>query len=458
MLRAGSKNMPLLQRGILIGASIVMIAAFGLYLRITMVENSEVVGPIRADASEYYLTAYNLANNGVYTMSDARLKDPGAALRPDNFRWPGQPLLIAAFMGDWPEHMRIVHKIQWVNIIAGTLTLTLIGVAAAAVFPAWAAVAVVALTAISPHLIALTIYVLTETPSAFFVALLLSLCAFGQRADAVPRPAIMFAIGLTIGLLTLFRPIFIGFVPLIAVAAPRDRIKSLVLVVAGAALPVVPWLVRNMLTEGLVTTPSSLAMTLMIGAYPDYVFNGDPRTFPFPQSYDPDLLKNSASVTTAAAEVLRRVAADPWGMLAWYAFRKPIYLWQFVNIDGAGDVLVYPVRGAPFDSDFLLAVSHATMWVSHWPLVVLAAAGSILVWLPPVVRLLPEAAGLALRTASLLLIFLAVATIPLNNPVRFAVPVLPALFLIAMVPPVLLVRRIGDWVEAPPSQHGLKRS
>jgi hypothetical protein len=151
-------------------------------------------------------------------------------------------------------------------------------------------------------------------------------------------------------------------------------------------------------------------------------------------------------VTIAAVEVMRKVAADPWGMMVWYAFRKPIYLWQFVNIDGAGDVLVYPVRGAPFDSDFPLAVSHAAMWVLHWPLVVLAAAGSILVWL---VRLLPQASGLVLRTASLLLIFLAVATIPLNNPVRFAVPVLPALFLIAMVPPVILVRWIGQLGRGP---------
>jgi hypothetical protein len=85
------------------------------------------------------------------------------------------------------------------------------------------------------------------------------------------------------------------------------------------------------------------------------------------------------------------------------------------------------------------------MRVLHWPLVVLAAAGSILVWLPPVPRLLPQAGGLVLRTASLQLIFLALATIPLNNPVRFAVPVLPALFLLAMVPPMLLVRWIEDW-------------
>jgi hypothetical protein len=85
------------------------------------------------------------------------------------------------------------------NIIAGTLTLILIGLAAAAVFPAWAALTVVALTAISPHLIALAIYLLTETPSAFFVVLLLALCTSGQGADAVPRSTIVLAIGLTKG-------------------------------------------------------------------------------------------------------------------------------------------------------------------------------------------------------------------------------------------------------------------
>ena len=78
------------------------------------------------------------------------------------------------------------------------------------------------------------------------------------------------------------------------------------------------------------------------------------------------------------------------------------------------------------------------------PLVVLADVGSILV-------LLTQARGLVLRTASLVLIFLALATIPLNNPVRFAVPVLPALFLVAMVPPVLLVRWIGKSIDPRPS-------
>jgi hypothetical protein len=50
---AGLKYGPSLQRGIWIGALIALIAGVAHYLRITMVENSEVVGPLRAVASEY---------------------------------------------------------------------------------------------------------------------------------------------------------------------------------------------------------------------------------------------------------------------------------------------------------------------------------------------------------------------------------------------------------------------
>jgi hypothetical protein len=130
-------------------------------------------------------------------------------------------------------------------------------------------------------------------------------------------------------------------------------------------------------------------------------------------------------------------------MTAWYFLRKPVYLWQFVNIDGAGDVLVYPVRTSPFNSNPFFAFTHDVMRLMHWPIVGLGGIGSILVWLPGISALLPESRGLVLRTASLLLIFLTVATFLLNNPVRFAVPVLPALFLTAMVPPLVLVRWIG---------------
>ena len=74
------------------------ILALGAWFRIVAIENTVVDHPIRADATEYYLSAYNLVFHGVYTKSRARLDDPKAELAPDSYRSPGLPLVIAAFM------------------------------------------------------------------------------------------------------------------------------------------------------------------------------------------------------------------------------------------------------------------------------------------------------------------------------------------------------------------------
>src|SRR5262249_6064638 len=144
--------------------------------------------PIRADAAQYYLSAYNLAKHGIYSMSPARVQDKTAPLKPDDFRWPGLPLLIAAFMLQWPDHALIYREVQWTNILAGTATIILVGLAALAALPSWAALSVAFLTAISPHLISMTVYMLTETPGAFFVALVLALCAAMQSMSPEKQP------------------------------------------------------------------------------------------------------------------------------------------------------------------------------------------------------------------------------------------------------------------------------
>ncbi len=417
-----------------------LISVLGLYLRFAAVIDTRVDTPIRADAREYYLTAYNLTKYGIYSMSDAKLRDPAAPLHSDSFRWPGLPLIIASFMADWPEHRLILREVQLVNVALALGTLVLLGAVAATVLPVWAALAAALLTAISPHLVSISVYILTETPGAFFVALVLAVCAAGppERAE---RPAGIFVLlGISIGLLAMFRPLFAAFAPLPAIALSKSRFKGALLLIAGAALPLTPWLIRNAVFVPPGTTPSSLAMTMMIGAYPGYMFNGDPATFPFPQSYDPDFAKFSANVFIAFSEIWRRIAADPLGMAKWYFLGKPPYLWQFTNIDGAGDVFVYPVSETPFKSNPLFTFTHDSMQILHWPIVFLAAAGSILVWWRRAQVLLPESRGLVLRTASLLLIFLTTATLPLNNPARFAVPVLPALFLMAMVALVMFGR------------------
>ena len=427
---------------VLIGIGIIIFAALGFYLRFLAVTETVVDQPIRADAYQYYVTAYNLTKEGVYSASPARLTNWAAPLPPDSLRWPGLPLLIAAFMSEWPNHAAILRDIQWVNIIAGTASILLIGVAAASMSPASGTLTVVLLTAISPHLISFTVYLLTETPSVFFVALLLALCTLYPLIDARWRFLLIVALGVTVGLLALFRPLFAAFVPVMALAVPKDRLKCLALLIVGAALPIAPWLIRNILFVPVGTTLSPLSQTLLGAAYPDYMFNGDPQTFPYPFLHDPNFARESATVASALAEMWRRFSADPIEMLKWYFWDKPPYLWQFSNIDGVGDVFVYPVITTPFRTNSFFMTTHDIMKILQWPIVLSAAIGSILVWLPKTAELLLERDKVTVRAGSLLLIFLTAVHFPLANPARYAIPAYPALFLMAVVAPAILARLV----------------
>jgi len=285
--------------------------------------------------------------------------------------------------------------------------------------------------------------------SVFFVAFLLALCTLYPLIDARWRFLLIVALGMTVGLLALFRPLFAAFVPVIALAVPKDRLKCLALLIIGAALPIAPWLIRNILFVPVGTTLSPLSQTLLGAAYPDYMFNGDPQTFPYPFLHDPNFARESATVASALAEMWRRFSADPIEMLKWYFRGKPPYLWQFSNIDGVGDVFVYPVITTPFRTNSFFMTTHDIMKALQWPIMLSAAIGSILVWLPKTAELLLERDKVTVRAGSLLLIFLTAVHFPLANPARYAIPAYPALFLMAVVTLVILARLVRQKTTPP---------
>ena len=425
---------------------LLLVVLIGAGLRLVAVRDTVVDHPIRNDAAEYYLSAYNLTHNGVYTMSPARLRDPSAAIAPDAFRWPGLPLIIAALMWQWPDHARIVAEMQWLNIACGAATIALVGAAAASALPAWAALAAAGLVAVSPHLISFTVYMLSETPAALLVALMLWMCARAESEDSDRRRAALLGLGLVLGALALTRPIFAAFAPFLAAAAPPGRRwEALALPTLAMALVLAPWLIRNALFVAPDAAPSGLAMTMLFGAYPDFRLAGDPTTFPYPTLHDPNAPAAMASVWSALAEIGRRFAADPATMTRWYLIGKPPYLWQFDNIDGMGDVFVYPVIASPFSDNFTFEAIHHYMRKLHWPIVFSGLLGVALIWAPGLDRLLPWRGRFALRAASLLPVFLTLATIPLNDPARFATPVYPALFMVAVAPLAAAASAWADW-------------
>lgn len=403
-----------------------LIIAIAGYLRLTVVQGTEVDNPIRADAREYYLSAYNLVHHGTYSRSLGSLVKPAQPIEADAYRYPGVPLMIAPFMNLWPDHRAIVENVQYLNVAIGALTAGVIFLAALAVVGLAGAIVVGLLTAASPHLVSMTVYILSETPATFVVALMLATAAIGVPAERVRRSAYFIALGLLIGAAAMFRPLFLAFLPFMALAFPerRDKRDAFLLGCVGVAVVVAPWFVRNLLNVS--GGDSSLLLSVLLeGAYRDFIFAGDQRTFPYGARRDPEFESLRADLGLAVAKVLEKIAEDPVGMLKWYLLEKPVYLFQFNNIDGSGSVFIYPVLSTPFTTDLLFArLLTAFEWI-HVPVVVLAAIGAISAWtvLPP---------QPVVRMASLMLLFTYLAHIPFFVAIRYAVPIFPAIYLLAI--------------------------
>ena len=112
-----------------------LIVLFGAYLRVVAVVETRVDHPIRADAAEYFLSAYNLVEYGVYSSSPARLRDPNAPLTPDSIRVPGLPMIIAPFVLAGESAPEILRSVQWVNVALQAISIALVFVAALAALP-----------------------------------------------------------------------------------------------------------------------------------------------------------------------------------------------------------------------------------------------------------------------------------------------------------------------------------
>ena len=76
----------------------------------------------------------------------------------------------------------------------------------------------------------------------------------------------------------------------------------------------------------------------------------------------------------------------------------------------------------------------------HWIVVVLAAIGAILAWMPSAEGVFPREKRHVLRMASLLFIFLVLAHVPFFAATRYALPVLPALYILSLAAVVMIVK------------------
>lgn len=406
--------------------SFVGILLLGFNLRVRAVLDTEVIFPIRADAEQYMMYAYNLQHYQVYSNSTIGYTDQHSP-PPDALRHPGYPLFLTLFVTD-TINQRTLLNILLVQALLSTLSIWLIYAFSRSFLTIWAALFVALLTALSPHLVNANVYVLTEALFSFSLVLFIWLVS---RIIQSTRLSLWLLCGITIGVTTLIRPSLQYFIVPLALLAffhfgKLQGAKVAILITLGFILVLSPWWLRNFNTLGYVSDDRLKISTLHYGIYPDLKFQDDDRTYGFPYRYDPRTPEIGRSVSTVVTEIKNRFVTEPTRYFYWYFIGKPISFWSWNTIQR--NIFIYEVSKSPYFDNRLFKITYNLMYGLHWPLVILSMLGCALVWIPKVMKTFNQTQRWVLWVLSLVLLyFVGLHIIGAPFP-RYSVPIRPLLF------------------------------
>jgi len=141
--------------------AIALLFSVALCIRLSYQENSIIDTPIRADAREYFFTAYNLYHFKVYSSAPPR--SDNTPPEPDNLRLPVYPLFLYPFIALSKTTGEFLNSVTLVQAIIGSFTVILAYlISRMGLNLMWAFMAAL-FTALIPHLIAVDDFVLTES-------------------------------------------------------------------------------------------------------------------------------------------------------------------------------------------------------------------------------------------------------------------------------------------------------
>ena len=433
---AGTRDVeaPALSPGFAQALAIASLLAISGWFQFGAVQHTAVEGPLRADARVYFSYAYNLANHGVYSGERTwQAASTPAPPRPQALVTPGYPLFLAALHPrPTPTYVLKVTRAQALMGMASVLLMFLVSRRFLPTGLAWVAGL---LTALTPHLAVMSTYLLTE--SLFILMLFGSVLALVMALRA-PSPRAAALAGLCWGLCALVRPTaqFLPVLVFLAVCAtPRLRThwRTAGLGLLAFCLVLAPWQLRKLTLPRDPTQPSLMVNFVNFGGYANFMYQERPETLGRPYAFDPDIAHTQRSLGNALAAIVQRAQDDPCRYLQWFLFGKAKYFLSWDNIDGVGDVFVYPVGRSPFMDDIRFAMVRASMHWLHWPLVLAGLLGVLLVWLKPAWTGLSDSGVLAARVvAGVFLYALAFHVVGAPLP-RYGIPFRPLLFPLAMV-------------------------
>lgn len=405
----------------------------GLLLRVQYLRLAEGQTLIVRDAKQYVDYGRNLFKHGVFSKDTAATPP-----RPDSFRSPGYPLLIALIMGLGGE-THFIAPLLYTQAALSALLVPLTYFAGVVFLPPIAALAAAFLVAVSPHLVTAAGCVLTET--LFAVLLLAGVCClqYAYKLLSIWRASLaglLFGCAILTNEAAFFLPFFL-VVGLFSRAASGagpftfKKMRTAAFFLSIAMLFPLGWTVRNHLN-----VPSDApkghdraVTTMSHGAYPDFIYKS-PVYRRFPYREDPRQPEFGSSLKNFADILWARAKDEPVRYLWWYLAGKPYYLWSWDIIQGVGDIYINPVKVSLFQTSGVAAGIRGAMKALH-PLLLFLA----LLTLPAVISKVREgraddAAELQLPLLPLVtclyftLVYMVFAPWP-----RYAIPLRPEFYL-----------------------------
>ncbi len=405
----------------------------GFYLRYESIKKTEVILPLRADAGNYFMCAFNLRHKHTYSSQVGDPYDKKSIVTPDAIRYPGYPLFLTLLVDDIPS-ARVINKIIFIQMIISILTIFISFLFLRKFLSIFWSLIASSLVALSPHLIVANSYVLTETLFCFYLSILgWIICFF------ISKPSFWSAgiVGITLGMLNLVRP-SLQYFPL-ALAffflfhyGKKKGIQFAAIMLLCFVITYSPWVIRNTITLEKASDSERMAMFLQHGMYPDFKYNNIPESYGFPYKYDPKSDKFHRNTSTVIKEIARRFHEEPLRHIAWFVFKKPVALWSWDMVQGQGDAFVYPVSESPYMNNHFFQWTSRLMYAVHFPIVLLCLFGTILIWCPSFAQKFDTQSAMCVKFISILLIYytsIHLIGVPLP---RYSVPFRPFLYGMAM--------------------------
>ena len=406
----------------------------GFYLRSESLWQTVVVPPeIRADAKDYFMYAYNLTHHGVYSRDERGLTQEYIEIKPDALRSPGYPLYLSIFIGTESVGVFLARVLFGQALMSSLTVVVAFFMCRRFLNLFWASLAT-GLTAMSPHLVVMNSYLLTETLFCFFLVVACWWVGWAASKASWKTTGIL---GSLLAAAYLTRP-SLQFFPLIfaflmsAVLPNRKPTQCIAAFLLGFLLVTAPWFARNIASIGQFSDDTLQVAFVHHGIYPDFMYNQKAESYGFPYRFDPSSPAISRNTGTVFKEVMERFMKGPVEHATWFFLKKPIAFWSWNIVQGQGDAFVYPVSRTPYTNNPVFVWSHLVMRGLHNPLMWIGMMGCVLAWLPAVSRWLGPEGLPVVRFVSLLLAYFTALHVVGSPFPRYSVPLRPLIYGMAM--------------------------